>query len=426
MAKKTFKINYSKLPNLPRTLIFTLAVLGTGFLVAACQVTNTTSNIPRGEASKMKIAVMLPLTGISLGQTQAIVNSIKQALDETEGKICGGKIAVELQIFDDATIAAGKWDPAQVTANANKVVADPEIVAAIGHYNSGAAKLSIPILNQSNLVMVSPANTYTGLTKAGQGDKNEPEVYYLNGKRNFARVVPADDLQGSAAANWTKNLGVKKVYILDDQELYGKGVADVYEQAVKKLGIEVLGREGIEAKAPDYQALMTKIKALNPEMIYFGGTTQNNVGQLLKDMHSVGMTTERVKFMGPDGTRQDALINAAGNDAEGIYATFGGLPPKELTGDGQKWYVNYKNKFNSEPSAYAAYGYESAKVVLAALGKVCKLDRAAVRDAVMQTKNFAGISGIWSFDANGDTSLKVLSGNVVKGGKWEFVQVLNP
>lgn len=427
---------YSKSPNLSRAFTLGFTALATGFFAAACQSAPTTtaggaspaasgaSPAAAADPNKFKIAIMLPMTGSSLGQTQTIVNSVKQVLDETGGKICDGKISVDLQIFDDATAAAGKWEPAQVTANANKIVADPSIVAVIGHYNSGAAKLSIPILNQANLVMVSPANTYPGLTKPGKGEKNEPDVYYPNGKRNYARVVPADDLQGSVAANWTKTLGVKKVYILDDQELYGKGIADVYEATAKKLGIEVLGREGIDAKASDYKALMTKIKALNPELIYFGGITQNNAGQLIKDLRNVGMTADQVKIMGPDGIKEDALVSAAGKDAEGVYATFGGLPPKELTGDGQKWYSSYKTKFNAEPETYAAYGYESAKAVVTALGKVCKNDRSAVRDAVLATKNFNGITGNWSFDANGDTSLTVMSGNVVKAGKWEFVSTL--
>jgi len=155
-----------------------------------------------------------------------MVNGIKQALAETDSKACDGKIKIEYEVLDDATATAGKWDPSQVTSNANKVAADGSVVAAIGHYNSGAAKLSIPVLNQANVVMVSPANTYPGLTKPGKGEPKEPNIYYPTGTRNFTRVVPADDLQGAVAANWAKSLGVQKVYILDDQELYGKGIAE--------------------------------------------------------------------------------------------------------------------------------------------------------------------------------------------------------
>ncbi len=379
-----------------------------------------------GDPNTVKIVSMLPMTGSALGQAQTMVNGVKQALAETDSKACDGKIKIEYEVLDDATAAAGKWDPSQVTSNANKVAADGSIVAAIGHYNSGAAKLSIPVLNQANIAMVSPATTYPGLTKPGKGEAKEPNVYYPTGTRNFARVVPADDLQGAIASNWAKSLGVKKVYILDDQELYGKGIADVFEATAKTAGITVLGREGIDIKASDYKALMNKIKALNPDMIYFGGTTQSNAGQIIKDIRNVGMTAESVKIMGPDGIKEQALIDAGGKDAEGVYATFGGLPPKELTGEGAKWYQSYKAKYNAEPEAYAAYAFESAKVIIGAINKVCKNDRAAIRDAVLATKDFNGVLGTWSFDANGDTSLTTMSGNVVKAGKWEFVSPLKP
>ena len=405
-------------PRLAITLALT--TLATGFLTSACQSAGGGS----AGGNTVKIVSSLPMTGSSVGQNQTIVNGIKQVLDETNSTACNGKINIKYESYDDATAAAGKWDPTQVTSNANKAVADKNVVAVIGHFNSGAAKLSIPILNRSNLVMVSPANTYPGLTKPGKGVANEPNVYYPNSKRNYARVVPADDLQGLAAVNWAKSLGVKKAYLLDDQELYGKGLADIFESSAKKQGIQVLGHEGIDAKAGDYRALMTKIKALNPDLIYFGGTTQTNAGQLIKDMRNVGMTADKVKFMGPDGIFEKALIDAAGKDAEGVYATFGGVPAKELTGTGKKWYESYKKKYNAEPEAYAAYGYESAKVIVDAINKVCTNDRAAIRDAVLNTKNFNGVLGSWSFDSNGDTTLTTLSGNVVKNGKWEFVSVL--
>lgn len=397
----------------------------TGFLTAACQNTSTGGGgSSAADGNTVKIVSSLPITGSSQGQAQTIINGIKQVLEENKYAACDGKIKIVYEPYDDATAAAGKWAPEQVTSNANKAVADKNVVAIIGHYNSGAAKLSIPILNQANLVMVSPAATYPGLTKPGKGEAKEPEIYYPNKIRNFARVVPADDIQGVVAAKWAKSLGVKKVYILNDQELYGKGLADIFEATAKKEGIQVLGKEGINPKAPDYKALMTKIKALNPDMIYFGGITQNNAGQLIKDMRNVGMKADQVKFMGPDGTYEKAIIESAGKDSEGIYATFGGVPAKELTGDGKTWYESYKKKFNAEPEAYAAYGYESAKVVLNAINKVCKNDRAGIRDAVMATKDFKGVLGNWSFDKNGDTSLTMMSGNVVKNGKWEFVKAL--
>jgi branched-chain amino acid transport system substrate-binding protein len=143
---------------------------------------------------------------------------------------------------------------------------------------------------------------------------------------------------------------------------------------------------------------------------------------LLKDLRAEGY---KGKFMGPDGIYEAAFIAAAGKDvAEGVYVTFGGVPAAELTGAGKAWYTAYKAKYNSEPEVYAVYGYESANVVLAAIEKVCKVDRAAIRDAVFATKDFDGVLGKWSFDANGDTSLTTMSGAQVTGGEFKFVSAL--
>ena len=186
-------------------------------------------NLGKTGADTVKIYSSLPMTGSSLGQTQTIVNAICMAVEERGGKI--GNLTVVYEPLDDATAAKGGWDAGKEAENANRAVNDPDVMAYIGTFNSGAAKVSIPILNRANLVMVSPANTYPGLTKPGKGEPNEPDVYYPSGKRNYARVVPADDLQGAVGADWAKQLGAKKVYVLDDTELYGHGIATVFNQA---------------------------------------------------------------------------------------------------------------------------------------------------------------------------------------------------
>jgi branched-chain amino acid transport system substrate-binding protein len=369
-----------------------------------------------GDAATIKIVSSLPRTGSSKGQTDTIVNAINQRLEQDKSQACNGQFTIKYDDLDDATAAAGKWDPTQEANNANKAAADPDVMVYIGTFNSGAAQVSIPILNAAGLVMISPANTYPGLTKPDKGQPGEPDKFYPNGKRNYTRVVPADDLQGAAAANWAKELGVKSVYILHDTETYGKGIADVFRTTAKTNGFEEKGYEGIDKKAQDYKALGSKIKDANPDLVYFGGITQNNGGLLLKDLRAAGFTG---KFMGPDGIYEDAFLEAAGDAAEGAYLTFGGVPPAKLTGKGKEWYDAYKAKFNSEPEVYAVYGYESVNVALNAINKVCKKDRAAILDGVFATKDFDGVLGKWSFDANGDTSLTGMSGVQVKGGKFD-------
>lgn len=398
--------------------------------VAVLTVTACSTTPSGGGADKGTVEVWssLPRQGSSKAQTDTIVNAIKLALEEAGNK--AGGYTIVYKDVDDSTAAAGKWDEATEIKNANDAVANDKLVAYIGTFNSGAAKLSIPILCAKGIVMVSPANTYPGLTKAGKGEAGEPDKYYPNGcARNYTRTVPADDLQGLAGAVWAKKLGLTSAYVLDDTELYGKGIADVFNKEAPGQGITVLGRDGIDGKATDYKALAEKIKATNPQLVYFGGITQNNAGQLWRDLRDA---MPDVKLMGPDGIFEGEFLQAAGEAAEGTYITFGGIPPDKLTGKGAEFIAAYTAKYPDAPAeAYTAYGYEAAKVILAAIERAAATNpadtlalRAAVLKEVLATKDFAGVLGTWSFNAEGDTSLTEMSGQVVTGGKFVFSEII--
>jgi branched-chain amino acid transport system substrate-binding protein len=373
------------------------------------------------DAGTVKIVSSLPRTGSAKGQTDTIVNGIVMAIEEAGHKAGGFRVVYE--DLDDATAAAGQWTAEKESANAEQAVKDPDVMVYIGTYNSGAAKVSMPVLNRAGLFMVSPANTWPGLTKPGKGDPGEPEKYRPSGKINFTRVVPADDMQGPAGAEWAKKLGLTKVFILDDREVYGKGIADLFHARAEELGLKILGHEGIDAQAQEFKPLMTKVKAAGPQLVYFGGTTQTKAGQLVKDMLAVGLDA---KFMCPDGCFEDAFIASAGaeNLHERALITFGGLPAEQLTGKGKTFVENYVKKYGRTPEAYAAYGYECGRVALEAIRRAGKKDREAVRAAGVSIKNFDGLLGRWSFDRNGDTTNKTLSGNTVRNGKFAFVTVL--
>lgn len=372
---------------------------------------------------KIKIVSSLPMQGPLLAQTSSCVNGFNLALEQANKK--AGNFDITFEAWDDAIASTGNWDGGQEAANANKAANDSDIMVYIGTFNSGAAKVSMPILNKVGLAMISPANTYPGLTKPGKGTPEEPGIYRPTGKLNYFRVIPADDIQGPVGAVWGKSLGAKKVYILDDQETYGKGIADLFEKKAKEIGLDVAGHEGIDPKASDYKALMTKIKAAGVDFVYFGGTSANNPGQLVKDMKNVGLNA---KFMGPDGINDTAYLEAGGKDAEGTYSTFGGGPASQLKGKGLTFYNDYKKKYNAEPESYAVYAYEAINVAMAAIAKAGKKDRAAIVDAIKNTKNYEGALGTWSFDENGDTTLQTMGGYIAKpkDGKleWEFVSFL--
>jgi branched-chain amino acid transport system substrate-binding protein len=263
------------------------------------------------------------------------------------------------------------------------------------------------------------------MTKPGKGDAGEPEMYRPTGKVTFTRVVPADDLQGPLGAEWAKSMGVKTVAILDDNEVYGKGIATLFKEKCQELGIKVLGnQESIDTKQNDYRSLMTKIGQNKPDLLYYGGTSQTQAGQIAKDMVAGGLGG--VKLMVPDGCYELAFIQAAGADVFKTlkcFVTFGGLPPDKLTGQGKVFVEKYQAKYGKMPEGYAIYGYEAGKVALAAIEKAGKKDRAAILAAALAIKDFDGALGKWSFDANGDTTSQTMSGSTVDPAKGDFVFV---
>lgn len=399
-----------------RTTLRALPLLLAAALAAGCGKSSSD-----GDRSRViKIVSSLPRQGSAQAQTVTVENGIRMAIEEAGGK--AGPFTIEYEPWDDASAKNGAWDGDVEAANADRAVKDPDIMAYIGTYNSGAAKIAMPKTNRANLLMVSPANTAAELTKSGFGDPDEPERYRPSGKVNYFRVVPADDLQGMLGAEWAKRLGVRKAFVLDDREAYGKGVADIFERRAKEIGVEVLGHEGIDPMSAEFKALMAKVAGLGADLVYFGGTTQSGASQLVKDLRSASKT---IKFMCPDGCFENAFIQGAGaENAVECYITFGGVPPEHQTGKGKAFVERYRQKHGSMPEAYSAYGYEAGAIVLEAIRRAGKKDREAIRDACAAIRDFDGALGKWSFDANGDTTLATMSGNTVKSGKFEFAGIL--
>jgi branched-chain amino acid transport system substrate-binding protein len=368
-----------------------------------------------GDSGTIKIVSSLPRTGLSKSQTDDIVAGFNMALEENDGK--AGNFTIDYEDMDDATAQAGKWDAATEQANATKAANDPDVMVYLGTFNSGAAAISIPILNKAGLAMISPANTAPELTKKGFDDKTYDSLYAA-GPKNYFRVATADDVQGAAAANWATELGFKNAYILNDQEVYGKGVAGVFEKQFKANGGTVIANEGIDAKLADFKSLMSKVKDSGADLVYFGGLVDTGGPQLLKDLKSVAPT---IAFMGPDGIQTQAFIDAAGADvAEGVYATVAGKDIADLGPEGKAFFETFKSKNGRDADPYAIFGYESMKVALNAIETAGKKDRAAILEAIRNTKDYNGAMGTWSFDENGDISLDDIRAFKAEGGKYVF------
>ena len=407
-------------------------------LTVALAAPSDAQQCPKG---KLRVYTSWPMQGAMIPEGTGMKNGVDMAVAEVGGVVAG--YCLEVVNLDDASPLTGKWDGAVEAENANKAVADPLAIVYIGTYNSGAAKVSIPITNRANMAQITPANTYPGLTKKRGAAPGEPEIYRPMGFVNYFRVPPADDIQGAVGAKWAKQLGHKKVFILHDQELYGKGIADVFDATAKKIGLQVAGNEGLDYKQPDQKPVLTKIRATGADLVYMGGVVDTGAPVILRQMKDVGLVAPRVKFIGPDGLYEDEVLKGATCDAVmavEMRATFASLPFENLKGIGAKTYQTYKQKHGKEPTAYALYSTEAARIALEGIkraapeiekAKDVKNKREAVRKAIAGMKDFEGLNGKWSFDENGDTTLETMSGfKVVKdasspiGCKFQFETIL--
>src|ERR1035441_5404201 len=240
--------------------------------LSACGSSSSSSSSSSGGASAgggktVDIYSSLPLQGAATAQTDPMVNGMKLALSEAGGK--AGSFTVNYQSLDDSTAAAGKWDPGQTAADARKVAADPKAVYYMGEFNSGASEVSIPILNQAGIPMVSPANTYVGLTTNLPGSApGEPQKYYPTGKRNYLRIVPIDSIQAAAGLIAMKQAGCTKVAVANDKEAYGAGLATLLGLEKGNYGITITSNTGIDPTAPNFRSYASTIQGQGADCFF--------------------------------------------------------------------------------------------------------------------------------------------------------------
>ncbi len=305
------------------------------------------------QKGKIKIAVQAPLSGEQAALGEHIKLGAQLAVEEATKAFKSLGYDLELVPYDDQA------KPEVGVANARNVVADPDVLVLVGHFNSGVALPASEVYKDAMLVMISPANTATEITDRGYPNVN--------------RVCGRDDVQGPVGARFAaQDLKLKSVYIIHDKTLYGQGVADNFRGEAKKLGMNVLGYEGTEERA-NFSPMINPLKARNPTLVYFGGIYHQG-GLLLKQLREKGVSA---KFMGPDGLDSAEMVKIAGAAATGSYYT-------------------------------SMYGYDSAQVGIKAMERWIQANggkkpgRADVSTAVRKIKNFKGVTGSIEFDNKGD------------------------
>ena len=384
-----------------------VSAVAAGFTGSARSATNGITPLPSSSCGPVIykgsgspdyiIASDLPLQGAIRHQTVQISRAIIWELAQKGWK--AGSMKIGYQSCDDSTAQTGGWDSAKCATNARLYAGNKSVIGVVGTFNSGCAKIIVPILNRANpgpMAMVSPANTNPGLTK--KWDPGEPQKYYPTGVRNYARVVATDDIQGPADALWSKSLGYKKVYVLNDKQTYGFGVATTYKNAAKKLGIQVVGFKGWDAKQSSYEALANLIKASGAQSVFLGGIACNNGAKLMQDIRAVA---PKVKLQMPDGF-SDPVANGA--VANGAYISVAGQPPKSLTGQGAIFVKSFGKSIGASPNPYSQYGAQAMQVLLQAVAAGGG-DRAKTTKAIFGISITNGIIGNFTINATGDTNL---------------------
>jgi branched-chain amino acid transport system substrate-binding protein len=364
------------------------------------------------------VASDLPLQGAIRHQTLQISRAVIWELAQQGWK--AGSLKIGYQSCDDSTAQTAGWDSAKCATNARSYATNRSVIGVVGTFNSGCAKIEVPILNRAHpgpMPMVSPANTNPGLTK--HWDPGEPQKYYPTGVRNYARVVATDDFQGPADAMWSKSLGYKKVYVLNDKQTYGFGVATTYKNAAKKLGIQVVGFKGWDAKQSSYEALANLVKASGAQAVFLGGIVCNNGAKLMQDLKA---GAPNVKLQMPDGFSDPAANGAV---AQGAYISVAGQPPKSLTGQGAVFIKSFGKQIGTEPNPYSQYGAQAMQVLLQAVAAGGG-DRAKTTKAIFGIKITNGIIGNFSINSTGDINLTPITIYKQSGKKLVPVKTLIP
>lgn len=349
----------------------------------------------------VKIGAASPLTGPQAHIGVDIRNGTQLGVDDVNAaglEIGGRKVKLELIAEDDEA------NPTKATTVAQKLV-DAKVVAVVGHFNSGASIPASKIYADAGIVQISPGST-------------NPK-YTQQGFKTTYRVVANDDQQGPVGAQFAvEKLAAKNIAVIDDSTAYGQGLANAFAIKAAALGATIVAREHTTDKDTDFTAILTAIKAKDPDLVFFGGI-DTQAGPMAKQMAALGI---KAKFLGGDGMQTPNFIKLAGDTAEGAMASIPGLPKDKMPG-GKEFLERFKGKYKAEVELFAPMGYDAVFVIVEAMKRAGSTEPAKIL-AEMPKTNYKGVIGPIAFDEKGDLKDGPLTIYAVKGGKWEPLEII--
>lgn len=375
----------------------------------------------------IKIGSDLPTSGQDISNGLPAQDGAQLAVDEANAKNLLPGYTFQFVPKDDVG-TSGSFDPAVGKKNVTELIGDALVAGVVGPFNSSVAKAEMPVANQAPIALISPSNTNQCLTQEGAavgctGENDLVPTLRPTGKVTYFRIATTDNHQGAAISDYMyQKLNLKKVYVIDDTTTYGVGIADVFQKEWKTLGGTVVDRKSV-ASATTYVSLLTTIAATKPDAIFFGGTNSTG-GTLIRQQMQQVQGLQNTPFGGGDGIQNSGFATGVGLTGGKVYSTVASVNP-DILPSAQTFITNFKAKFGADKyGAYSAGGYDCANIILQAIKTAiqggaktpqnsndsagAQTFRQAVIDAI-QKISYDGITGKQTFDANGDTTNKVIS-----------------
>jgi branched-chain amino acid transport system substrate-binding protein len=346
----------------------------------------------------------LPMQGDSAERSSQQVDAIGLVLEQRGWK--AGSVRVAFQPCDDSIAKTGLWDPARCRDNARAYASDKRVLGVIGTYNSGCAAEEIPILNKADVAMISPGNTAVCLTEPSSGcTAGQPQSLYPTGRRTYARVVPNDAFQGAALAEFAKQQGVHRPYVLyAAHDPTSTGQARNFLGAARAFGLGVAGVATWQPSAHDYTEIFRKVKASGADGVVLAGLIEENGARVIQDKVGVVGPNDKIPLIAFDGFAQQATIDRAGAASRGMFTGLPGRAPDRLSGAGATLVKDLEGELGGQPvEQFAPYAGEAAAVMADAIA-AGPPQRASVVKGVFATHG-GGILGRYSIAATGDPSV---------------------
>jgi branched-chain amino acid transport system substrate-binding protein len=400
------------------------ALAATATVLAGCGGVGV-SGASEATGNQLAVYSSLPLQGPAAASSAEIVDGERLALSQAGGHV--GKFKVGYVSLDDANPKSGKLDPEATSTNAKTAAQDTSTIAYLGELDSAATAVSLPLINAAGILQLSPSSPYVGLTSSLDAGQDEPERFYPSGKRSFGRLQPGDPGQADAQLQLMRVLGVRKLYVLDDQDPFALPLAEIVSAEARHAGIALAAHDSILTAAPApaaYAGEAEKIARVKPDAVFFAGGVQTGTAALWRALHRAD---PKLLLLGTSALEEPAFTGTIGAAGSQTYLTTPILPLADYPPPAARVLADYRRQFGGRPGPYALYGYEAMSVVLDAIRRAAERgnDRQTVIDRFFQTKDRHSVLGTYSVLASGETTLSRYGVDRVSEGRAVFYRAFD-